>query len=262
MNTHATTTFGIEIEMTAPHHRMIAELMYQVLGDSLEHVERGLAFDLWHLHAADERVWSVEPDASLGIDREQQAEIVSPILTKRDIPTLRKLARLLQTSGLEINGNCAIHIHLGADAFDLPAILRLIDYVREHEARIEAGLGVTPERRARYCQSLDENFLARLDAHTPTTFDELNTAWYGSFTPSPDRYDETRYHGLNLNALWTHGPPRFGGIGIELRWFPATLDADRLTFFIQTTLGPQPPCGVVAERALQPERSATTKCAA
>ena len=55
---------------------------------------------------------------------------------------------------------------------------------------------------------------------------EVSDAWYGYRNTSPQRYDQTRYHGLNLNSLFFRGT-------IELRYFKGTLHAGEVKAYLQ-----------------------------
>jgi hypothetical protein len=94
------------------------------------------------------------------------------------------------------------------------------------EALIQHALGIRPSRLSSHCKSIDPRFLER---NRPQTMEALNSAWYGMYCPRPQRYDRSRYHGLNLNPIL--------GIGaIEFRLFNSTTHAGKIKAYIQFVL--------------------------
>jgi hypothetical protein len=60
----------------------------------------------------------------------------------------------------------------------------------------------------------------------------LSTAWYGTFGGSAQRYDGSRYHGVNLNSLFYRGT-------VEFRWFAfatSKLHAGEVKAYVQFVL--------------------------
>jgi hypothetical protein len=88
---------------------------------------------------------------------------------------------------------------------------------------------VLPARLAHYTRPVAPEFIARLVAAPPRTMEALNTAWYGTFTPAPSRYNFTRYHFLNFNSLFVRGT-------FEIRAFNGTLHAGKVKAYVQLSL--------------------------
>ena len=88
---------------------------------------------------------------------------------------------------------------------------------------------MSEQRLARYCRPIDSGFIQRLEARRPKTMQEVSDAWYGYRNTSPQRYDSSRYHGLNLNSLFFRGT-------IELRYFNGTLHAGEVKAYLQLAL--------------------------
>ncbi|MFY1824437.1 amidoligase family protein [Myxococcus fulvus] len=57
----------------------------------------------------------------------------------------------------------------------------------------------------------------------------MNEAWYGRRNLAPQRYDSSRYHGLNLNSLFFRGT-------IEFRYFNGSLHAGEVKAYVQLVL--------------------------
>ncbi|MCC6649385.1 MAG: amidoligase family protein, partial [Polyangiaceae bacterium] len=63
----------------------------------------------------------------------------------------------------------------------------------------------------------------------PRTLQQVSEAWYGRANARPERYDSSRYHGLNLNSLFFRGT-------IEFRYFNGTLHAGEVKGYVQLVL--------------------------
>jgi hypothetical protein len=101
--------------------------------------------------------------------------------------------------------------------------------VHKQERLIEHALGVQERRLGRYCRPVDEEVLRRLERSRPKTEAALNRAWYGRLVESPDRYHDSRYHGVNLNSHHYRGTTEF-------RFFEGTLDPDKVKAYVQFAL--------------------------
>jgi len=108
--------------------------------------------------------------------------------------------------------------------------------VHKNERLIERALGVSSRRLGAYSKAINEAFVARLETSNVRTMPELQAAWYGYNGANPSRYDQTRYHGLNLNSLFYRGT-------IEFRYFNGTLHAGEIRAYALFVLA-------MAERAL------------
>ena len=86
-----------------------------------------------------------------------------------------------------------------------------------------------PARLARFCRPVDESFIQRIERSRPSTEDALNRAWYGRLVTYPNRYDGSRYQGVNLNSHYYRGTTEF-------RFFEGTLDPDKVQAYVQFAL--------------------------
>lgn len=175
------------------------------------------------------RTWRVENDSSINTENNgDQCELVTPILTESDIPTLQAIASELKAAGAIANKSCGLHVHIGADGLTATAIRNLVNNIASHEELLYKALAV-PQNRKRYCRPTDKNFLNRLNAQKPATIEELKPVWYGGSCDCLIHYHESRYTICNLHALFTHGT-------VEIRIFNGTLDADEIKTAIQLSL--------------------------
>jgi hypothetical protein len=224
-----TLRFGIEIETIGQTREVVAHAIQSVVGGEVRHVGTPFCYDPWKVIDRRGRTWQVMADASLNARKEYQAEIVSPILHYEDIAELQEVVRAVRHAGARSDDSAGIHLHVDAARFDARAVTNLVKIFHKQEALIQHALGVRPSRLSSYCKSIDPRFLERLERNRPQTMEDLNTAWYGMYCPHPQRYDRTRYHGLNLNPIW--------GIGtIEFRLFNSTTHAGKVKAYIQFVL--------------------------
>lgn len=229
--THLASKFGIEIETVGLSRARLANAINTVLGGTIGIADYNGAVAVT---APDGRVWNVVYDGSLV---GESGEIVSPILTYADIETVQNIVRAVRKAGARADSSTGIHIHVDGSRFDAKSVLNVVNMVHKHERLIERALGVSAHRLSRYTRAIDPSFVARLDGSRPRTLAELNAAWYGtSSAVQPRRYDQSRYHGLNLNSLFYRGT-------IEFRYFNGTLHAGEVKAYIQFVLA-------LAEKAL------------
>jgi hypothetical protein len=180
------------------------------------------------------RRWHAKGDAS--IHGYNPAEIVTPILKYEDMELLQAAIRVLRGAGAKVNDSCGVHIHVGADLFDAPAVVRLVKYWHRKEALIKHALGTLIRRSNTYCRDINAGgFVDRLDARRGRirTMPQLHEVWYGGEAEARNargyHYHGSRYHALNLHALAYHGT-------IEFRLFNATLHAGKVRAYVQFVL--------------------------
>ncbi len=214
-----TLRFGIEIETVGLDKEGAARAIASVVGGTARHGGNG-----WEAVAADGRVWRAVPDGSLNGYR--NAEIVSPILAWEDMDKLQEVVRALHAAGARADASCGIHIHVDGSRFDAKELTSLAKIVHKQERLIEAALGIQSHRLARYCRPIDPAFIERLERRPPRTVAEVNAAWYGRQVHSPARYDQSRYHGVNLNSYFYRKT-------IEFRYFEGTTHAGKVKAYVQ-----------------------------
>ena len=81
-----------------------------------------------------------------------------------------------------------------------------------HEELLISALAIDRLRTARYCRTVDPNFLTQLNKRKPKTMSALADIWYGSHGADYCRsqhYNDSRYHQLNLHATFTKGTVEF-----------------------------------------------------
>ena len=177
------------------------------------------------------REWKVQNDSSIAIvNGHRGSEIVTPVLVYGDIPLLQEAARKVRAAGALVARSCAVHVHVSAEAHTPQTLTNLAKMFYKNEELIFDALRVYPERRLRYCRPTDYDFIRKIAKRRPRSDRQLNEAWFGRFTPWPERYNITRYHALNLVPKWRNINT------IEIRIFNGTLHAGKIKAYVQFCL--------------------------
>ena len=225
-----TQTFGIEIEMNRITRAAAAQVLADYFGTRVQHT--GGTYDTRLVPDALGRDWKIVSDNSIEGPQEERTEFVSPICHWEDIETVQELVRKLRAAGAKAHTSCGVHVHIGRGQHTPKTLRNLVNLVNAKEDLLTQALGISPERRARWCQAVDPDFLARLNRRKPTTDAAFAELWYN--TPewrwhASQHYDTSRYHLLNLHSVFQKGT-------IEFRAFNASLHAGEIKSFIQLAM--------------------------
>ena len=157
---------------------------------------------------------------------------MSPICRWEDIETVQELVRKLRAAGGRPHTSCGVHVHIGRGQHTPRTLRNLVNLVNAKEDLLTQALGISPERRARWCQAVDPDFLERLNRVKPTTDAAFAQLWYNTAEwryHASQHYDTSRYHLLNLHSTFQKGT-------IEFRAFNASLHAGEIKSFIQLAM--------------------------
>ena len=225
-----TQTFGIEIEMNRITRAAAAQVLADHFDTRVQHI--GGTYDTRLVPDAQGRDWKIVSDNSIEGPQEERTEFVSPICHWEDIETVQELVRKLRAAGAKAHTSCGVHVHIGRGQHTPKTLRNLVNLVNAKEDLLTQALGISPERRARWCQAVDPDFLARLNRRKPTTDAAFAQLWYN--TPewryhASQHYDTSRYHLLNLHSVFQKGT-------IEFRAFNASLHAGEIKSFIQLAM--------------------------
>ena len=242
-----TQTFGIEVETTGLGRERTAKAIAAYFGTTARYIGRHL--DDWQVPMPDGRHWTVERDGSV---TDPSAEVVSPVCRWEDIEMVQAVIRAIRTAGAKVDRSCGIHIHIGLGAHTPKTLRNLVNIVNAKEDLLTQALGISPDRRYRWCQPVDPTFLAELNRKKPKTMDAFAAIWYG--TPrwhghASTHYDDSRYHLLNLHAAFSTERPAHT---IEFRAFNATLHAGEIKAYIQL-------CLAISHQALTANAASATR---
>ena len=149
-------------------------------------------------------------------DKPYKTEMVSPICTYEDIPTIQELVRQLRHNGAFSNSSTGIHIHVEVAPFYARTLRNLANIFYSKEDLLFSALQVR-ESRWSYCKPMDERFIRELNRKRPQTMRAFQKIWYGGEDGSNTHYHDSRYHALNLHSVFSKGT-------VEFRLFNSTVE--------------------------------------
>jgi len=117
--------------------------------------------------------------------------------------------RALRDAKARTDEKTGLHVHIGGEKFTGKTVAILLKLIYKQEELVFAAPGVSEERRTRYTRPIDPQVIARIERSRPQTLQQMNRVWYGTFTPNPPRYHESRYHIVNVNSLFVRGTIEF-----------------------------------------------------
>ena len=219
-------TFGIEIEMNHISRQRAAQVIAatlptNTLGDGAVARHIGGCYDKWEVRGVDGQVWRVVS--------EERTEVVSPVCKWEDIEQVQDIVRALREAGAVAHSSCGIHVHIGLGEHTPKTLRNLVNIVNAKEDLLTQALQISADRRDRWCQPVDPDFLRRLNTQRPRTSDDFARCWYNTRDwerRAHDHYDHSRYHLLNLHSVFQKGT-------IEFRAFNSTLHAGEVKAYIQ-----------------------------
>lgn len=177
----------------------------------------------------DKDSWHIEEDSS--IVHRGGVELISPILRGLDglIEAYRFFQLLGEVRGVRIDDSCGFHVHHGVDpekytCHELRKLIRIAYAIEDYVYFLIGGSRMNKDT----CRPMDLNIIdllqvGKCNEDCLVNGCKIKRLWYSSanrFDPDcnrPDRYDMTRYHGLNLHSYWYRST-------IEFRYHCAVLD--------------------------------------
>ena len=208
-------TIGVEVEMNNITRENAAKTAATFFGTGrYENTARRNGYYTWSAWDSRGREWKFQRDVSISGPDAEKCEMVTPILTWDDIETLQGLCRELRHKGARSDATrmCGVHIHIGANGHTPQTLRNLANIMASHESLLSKALNLDSSRINRYCQTVDRDFLQRLNARKPKTMSALADIWYGAQGCNYGRdqhYNSSRYHMLNLHATFTKGTVEF-----------------------------------------------------
>lgn len=221
--------FGIEFEFAGIERKTAAGIVADVFESSAFH--EGGELDEYIIADKKARLWRVVRDASISAYQDtEQCELVTPVLDLSDMNMVCSILDTLKAAGAATNISCGMHIHVDAGSFIPQAIINLVALIDSNEKLIYKALGISKDR-LRYCKRINDDLINLLKQRKPESIADLQKAWYSEspYEYVDGKYHSTRYHGLNLHALYYKGT-------IEFRLFNGSLDADEVISYLQFTL--------------------------
>lgn len=204
-------TIGVEVEMNSITREMAAKKIAKFFGTTAYYAAREYGYMTWACKDQQGRVWKFQRDSSICGPDDEKCELVTPILTYDDIETLQEVIRQLRHAGAKSTPSrgCGVHIHIGLGDHTPQSLRNLVNMMAAHEQQIGKAIRLDAWRQRNYCQTVDQDFLKRVNRRKPKTFEEMKKIWYNGRDRSSQHYDNSRYHMLNLHATWSKGTIEF-----------------------------------------------------
>lgn len=204
-------TIGVEVEMNNISREKAAKKIAEFFGTTAYYANREYGYMTWACKDQQGRVWKFQRDSSISGPDDEKCELVTPILTYDDIETLQEVIRQLRHSGAKSTPSrgCGVHIHIGFGDHTPQSLRNLVNMMAAHEQQIGKAIRLDSWRQRNYCQTVDQDFLKRVNRRKPKTFEEMKKIWYNGRDRSSQHYDNSRYHMLNLHATWSKGTIEF-----------------------------------------------------
>ena len=208
-------TIGVEVEMNNITRQEAAKTAATFFGTGrCEYTARRNGYETWSAWDSQGREWKFQKDVSISGPDDQKCELVTPILTWADIEALQELCRQLRHKGAKSDASrgCGVHIHIGANGHTAQTLRNLANIMASHESLLASALNLDSYRINRYCRTVDQDFLERVNRRKPQTMSALAEIWYGAQGCNYGRdqhYNSSRYHMLNLHATFTKGTVEF-----------------------------------------------------
>ena len=198
-------TFGVEIEMNHITRNKAARTAAEFFGTGrYENTAAQNGYMAWSAWDADGREWKFQRDVSIAGPDDEKCEMVTPVLKGNgDIGLLQELVRRLRKAGAISNARvgAGVHIHVGSDGHTPQTIRNLVNMMHAHEEQLIQAVKIDRDRMARYCRTVDPDFLERLNKRKPRTMEALSRAWYNG-SADHSHYSPSRYRMLNLHSLF------------------------------------------------------------
>ena len=218
-------TIGVEVEMNNIRRDKAARIAAEFFGTGrYEDTACRNGYYTWSAWDGEGREWKFQRDVSIAGPDSEKCEMVTPILTYSDMETLQELLRKLRKAGAksDVTRGCGVHIHIGAKGHTPETMRNLANIMASHESLIAQALALDTYRLARFCRTVDPEFLKALNLRKPKTMADFADIWYtgnGASYGRSHHYNDSRYHMLNFHATFTKGT-------IEFRLFQFDAPAD------------------------------------
>lgn len=208
-------TIGVEVEMNRITRSDAAKVAAEFFGTGrFENTERRNGYETWSAYDQAGREWKFSCDGSIMGPRAERCELITPVLDYADIELLQGLIRALRKAGAKSDASrgCGVHIHIGKGEHTPQSIRNLVNIMAAHETQIGRAIKIDDGRVGNFCRTVDPNFLRAINTSRPNNFEKLADIWYtanGANLWRDAHYNQSRYHMLNLHALFTKGTIEF-----------------------------------------------------
>ena len=197
-------TYGVEVEMNNITRQKAARTAATYFGTGrFSDTAYANGYCTWSAWDAQGREWKFQRDSSIAGPDSEKCELVTPVLHYEDMEFLQGLVRALRHAGGKScpSRGCGVHIHIGSDGHTPQTIRNLVNLMASHEDQLTKAIEIEAHRQSRYCQTVDPDFLKRINSRKPKTNEELARCWYNGPTETA-HYSHTRYRMLNLHSYF------------------------------------------------------------
>lgn len=208
-------TIGVEVEMYNIKRQKACKTIAAYFHTEDTVTFLGGTYNAWACKDNLGREWKITRDVSIqAACDDEKTELGTPILHYGDIEDLQEIIRRLRHNGAKSDPAhmCGVHIHVGLGNHNAKTLRNLANLMASHESLLISALRLDSGRIARYCRTVDRDFLNQLNLKKPATMSALADVWYRSQNEDYNRgahYNASRYHMLNLHACFTHGTVEF-----------------------------------------------------
>ena len=142
-----------------------AKVVAAYFGTRPWYAARDYGYDACACKDKKDRVWKFQKDVSIAGPDSEKCEMVTPILTYNDMELLQELVRRLRRAGAKSDASrgCGVHIHIGAKGHTPQTLRNLANIMASHEELLISALAIGRYRTARFCRTVDLNFLTQLN---------------------------------------------------------------------------------------------------
>ena len=170
--------FGVEIEVAGAARHRIAEAVAEAAGGRITAATHH-GYDAPLDTNARGRRWNIQSDSSLAVTAGHRgSELVTPVLSWDDIPTRKQVVRKVKASGAIAHRSGSVHVHADGRQHTPKSLSILAKMVYKNEDMIFDALKVLPERRRRYTQPMDDEFIDKVARRRPHSKQKLNEMWF------------------------------------------------------------------------------------
>lgn len=215
--------------MTGITRRDAAAALAELFGTRASY--SGGRYSAWVVKDQEGKTWSIVYDSSIRAkkksgceyistsDDEFKVEMVSPKLEYSEMEKLQDVVRALRHAGAIVGEQCGQHVHIDAANHTPQSLKNALSIMYSKEDILFKALQVDESRVGRWCKKVRETMLKNVrKLPSNASMSEVKKLWYDGRGGSANHYDETRYHALNLHAVFSHGT-------LEWRCFNSTLHA-------------------------------------
>lgn len=223
--------FGTEIEMTGITRKRAASVIGELFGTEPYYRD---SYDSWRVKDREGKEWKFVRDVSINPQMrrhgemieatdEYRTEMVSPKLEYNEMKKLQEVVRCLRKHGARVNPSCGMHVHVDASNHTPRSLKNALTIMYAKEDILFKALNVQTSREMDYCQKVRRTVLEdiRKLPSNNMSMEQVKRIWYEGGDGSYCHYDATRYHALNLHAVFSKGT-------LEWRCFESTLHAGKV----------------------------------